>query len=222
MVTLENVHKTYTHAREEVAVLRGVNLSLQQGDTCAIVGESGCGKTTLLSLIGGIEGINEGRIWVHGQEVNRLSESQADIFRSRTVGFVFQLHLLMEDFTVRENVMIPAILTGTPRAVAREKAQNLLALMELQKREQYLPHELSGGECQRVAVARALINDPQVILADEPTGSLDEKNAVRVTEVLFRLVAQFQKTMVLVTHNQSLSARTDLQYALHEGVLHPL
>ncbi len=207
---------------ETLEVLRGVDLSVPRGATVAISGESGCGKSTLLGLIGGLDRPTAGRVIVEGTDITELTESALSAYRNRAVGFIFQFHFLLKDFTALENVVIPAMMRPESRKALRERGRALLAEVGLEGRRDAWPHELSGGERQRVAVARSLINGPPLVLADEPTGNLDERNARAVEDILFDLARAHGRTMIIVTHDPALAARASSRYLLAGGVLSPL
>ncbi|MBN1686988.1 MAG: ABC transporter ATP-binding protein [Spirochaetales bacterium] len=219
ILELSGVVKTYSNGPERLPILKGLNFSSPAGVTSVILGESGSGKSTLLNLIGGLDKPDEGRVIVKGSDVTALSEDKLSVFRSRSVGFVFQFHYLISDFDAVENVMLPAYMTGTPRKLAERRAEELLRSVRMAERLRHYPHQLSGGERQRVAVARALINEPDILLADEPTGNLDEKNSDAVEELIFSLAETFGKTLVLVTHDANLAKRGNFRYLLHDGML---
>jgi len=219
IVSLVSLARRFRNGNETLEVLRDVNLAVPSGRTLAITGESGCGKSTLLGLIGGLDRPTSGRVIVGGTDIAGLSESELSGYRNREVGFVFQFHFLLKDFTALENVIIPAMLGGESSRALRERGRGLLAEVGLSQRMHAWPLELSGGERQRVAVARALINEPPLLLADEPTGNLDERNAATVEEMLFGLVKAHGRTMILVTHDPGLASRADDRLRLAGGVL---
>jgi lipoprotein-releasing system ATP-binding protein len=219
LVSIEALGKAYRTPAETLEVLRGVDLEVGAATTVAITGESGCGKSTLLNLVGGLDHCTAGRVRVGDVEVTRLAEAELAGYRNSKVGFIFQFHFLLRDFTALENVMLPAMIGGSPQKELRARARELLAEVGLTRRADAYPAELSGGERQRVAVARALVNDPPLILADEPTGNLDEANARTVEEMLFSLVRARGRTMLLVTHDAALAARADRKYILAGGRL---
>jgi len=221
-VILENVSKTFKSGSEDLRVLRDVNLTASAGESLAVVGASGCGKSTLLNLIGGLDKVDSGMIRSCGYEVSKLSEKQLTAYRSGGVGFIFQFHYLLKDFTAVENVMLPMLMKGSGRRKAQTAAMQLLEKVQVDKRSSHYPSQLSGGERQRVALARALINSPRLILADEPTGNLDEKHKALVADLLFALTADSGKTLLLVTHAADLAARAGSTLKLSEGQLIPL
>ncbi len=222
LVTVRALARRFDNGNETLEVLRGVDLEIAAGTTVAITGESGCGKSTLLALIGGLDRASSGSVVVGETEVTRLEETELSRYRSRDIGFIFQFHFLLKDFTALENVIIPGMLGGDSARALRERGKELLAEVGLEKRMNAWPVELSGGERQRVAVARSLINAPRLLLADEPTGNLDEKNAATVEEMLFSLVERHQGTMIVVTHDAKLAARAARRMLLSGGVLTPL
>jgi len=222
VLELQGVAKTFLTGAEELEILTDVELTLGEGETAVITGESGCGKSTLLNIVGGLESATRGRVTCGEYEVTALGEAALTRYRSRTVGLVFQFHYLLKDFTAEENVMLPLFMSGVDREQALAQARELLASVGLADRASHFPHQLSGGERQRVAVARSLVNDPAVILADEPTGNLDERNSRVVAEMLFNLVRERGKSLVLVTHDKSLSAAGDARYLLAHGRLNQI
>jgi lipoprotein-releasing system ATP-binding protein len=213
ILQLSHVAKTFVTGAEELHILTDVNLQVEAGNTVVITGESGSGKSTLLNLIGGLDSPTRGRIEAGGYRVDALPEAQLTRYRSSVVGLVFQFHFLLKDFTAVENVMMPAFMTGLGREEASRRAARLLEDVGLADRTGHFPTQLSGGERQRVAVARALVNDPDIILADEPTGNLDEGNSRTVENMLFELVREYGKTLLLVTHDEGLAERGE--YHLH-------
>ncbi len=219
IVAMEHIGKRFTSGQEEVAVLHDINLTVRSGEVVTISGESGSGKSTLLNILGGLELPSAGTVRSAGYRVDELSEHQLTRYRNSILGLVFQFHYLLRDFTAEENVMLPAFMAGTIRKRAVERAQALLESVRLADRRGHFPTQLSGGERQRVAVARALVNDPQLILADEPTGNLDENHSQEVEGILFDLVREVGTTLILVTHDQRLAARGNRRYRLEHGVL---
>jgi lipoprotein-releasing system ATP-binding protein len=217
ILDLAHVAKTFVTRAEELHILTDVNLSVAAGETVVITGESGSGKSTLLNLIGGLDTPSGGSIEAAGYRVDSLPESELTRYRSNVVGLVFQFHFLLKDFTALENVMMPAFMTGATRDEAGERARRLLADVGLADRTEHFPTQLSGGERQRVAVARALVNEPEIILADEPTGNLDEGNSRTVENILFDLVREYGKTLLLVTHDVSLAERGEHHLHLVHG-----
>jgi len=205
-----------------VEVLRGLNLSVERGESLAIVGASGVGKTTLLHIVGALERPTRGRVWVGGRELTTLDEGQRALFRNRQVGFVFQFHHLLPEFSALENVMMPALIARQPRGEARRRAEELLAAVGLTHRMEHRVGQLSGGEQQRVAVARALVLGPELVLADEPTGNLDEETGEKVAELLLRLNAERGVTTLVATHNERLAAALGRRVRLAGGRAHPV
>jgi lipoprotein-releasing system ATP-binding protein len=219
LLSLQALRKTFASGAEEVQVLAGVDLEVEAGTSVVITGESGCGKTTLLNLVAGLDTPSSGRIVVGGTDVCGLGETELAAFRGRTIGFVFQFHYLLRDFTALENVLMPAWIVGQRPGEAVAKAEALLAEVGLAGKLRRYPSELSGGERQRVAVARALMNDPALVIADEPTGNLDERNSEAVRELLFDLVRRHGRTLLAATHDARLAARGDRALRLVHGVL---
>jgi len=219
LVRVRSLARHFLTSVESLEVLTDVNLQVPQGTTVAITGESGCGKSTLLALVGGLDRPTAGSVFVGETEVTGLEETGLSKYRSRDVGFIFQFHFLLKDFTALENVIIPGMLGNFTGRSLRERGRQLLSEVGLEKRMSAWPVELSGGERQRVAVARSLINDPLLLLADEPTGNLDERNAGNVEDMLFSLVQRHRRTMIVVTHDQGLAGRADTRFLLSGGIL---
>ncbi len=221
-ISCRGLWKSFTSKAETLDVLRGLDLELSGGSSCSIVGASGSGKSTFLSILGGIERLDRGELRVGGYELHRLSEKELPVFRTKVIGFVFQFHYLLKDFSALENVALPAYMAGLGRKKAWEKAEQLLVKVGLAGRLNHFPSELSGGERQRAAIARALVNNPRVILADEPTGNLDAQNAATVSELLFELPAITGASLVLATHDRELAQKASVRYALDQGSLQAL
>jgi lipoprotein-releasing system ATP-binding protein len=221
LVACRGLEKTFASAAEDLCVLRDLDLSIEAGSRVAITGASGCGKSTLLSILGGLDRVTGGFVRVGDWNLESIAERDLTEYRAKTVGFVFQFHYLLKDFTALENVALPAYMRGERRRDAFERAAALLTDMGLAERLDHLPSRLSGGERQRAAIARALINRPSLVLADEPTGNLDSSSAGSVRELLFGLSGRYGTTLVLVTHDVSLAAEADLRYELSGGRLSP-
>jgi lipoprotein-releasing system ATP-binding protein len=219
LVRVKDLIKDYVSGAENLRILRGVSFEILRGTSIAVSGQSGCGKSTLLNIIGGLDRCNEGSVEIAGQNITKLSENNLSAYRSKRVGFIFQFHYLLKDFTALENVMLPAYIGGMKKDAALDKARALLADVKLAERVYHLPSQLSGGERQRVAVARAMINDPDIILADEPTGNLDPDNSAMVTELLYSGAEKWGKTLMVVTHDEKIAARAMYHYTLDSGQL---
>ena len=215
MIEIENLTKKFG----DLQVLKGVNLTIEKGEVISIVGSSGAGKTTLLQLIGTLDTPTGGAIRFNGVDLGRLSSKALADFRNRHIGFVFQFHQLLPEFTALENIVIPALIAGRKRSEAETEAMQLLQVMGLAERAHHKPAEMSGGENQRVAVARALINHPDVVLADEPSGSLDSKNKEELHKLFFDLRDRYGQTFVIVTHDEALASYTDRTLHMVDGVI---
>ena len=213
MIKLRNITKSFG----ALQVLKGIDIDIEKGEIVSIVGPSGAGKTTLLQIMGTLDKADTGSIEIDGVDVGRLSQSKLSRFRNQKIGFVFQFHQLLPEFTALENVMIPGFIGGMGRKEARARAEELLAFMGLSERAAHKPNELSGGEKQRVAVARALMNEPAVVMADEPSGSLDSQNKAELHQLFFDLRERFGQTFVIVTHDEELARLTDRTIHMRDG-----
>lgn len=222
VVQAEALAKTYAEGKLRTPVFDGLELAVHAGETVAIVGASGAGKSTLLHLLGGLDTPTSGEVYVAGQKMSALSDAARGQLRNRALGFVYQFHHLLPEFTALENVMMPVMLGGIDAATARQRGRELLERVGLGHRIEHKPGELSGGERQRAAVARALVNKPACVLGDEPTGNLDEKTAATVFELMLELNRAHQTSLVLVTHDRRLARRLDRVLELHEGKLREL
>lgn len=215
MIEIHNVEKSYGNLR----VLKDISITIENSKVVSIVGPSGAGKSTLLHLIGTLDRPDKGEIIISGTRLSELNDSQLSDFRNRHIGFVYQFHHLLPEFTAAENVALPAMIAGKGRKESLKRAIELLDFLKLKDRIEHKPNELSGGEQQRVAVARALMNSPELILADEPSGNLDTNNAKKLHQLFFDLRDQFQQTFVIVTHNEELAALSDRKIMLQDGSL---
>lgn len=215
MIELKGITKSFG----SLQVLKGIDLTIGKGEVVSIVGPSGAGKTTLLQIMGTLDKADAGTITIDGTNVSKLKEKELSAFRNRHIGFVFQFHQLLPEFTALENVMIPALIAGTSPKEANRRAQEMLNLLGLADRAGHKPNELSGGEKQRVAVARALINRPSVVFADEPSGSLDTKNKEELHRLFFDLRDKLQQTFVIVTHDEGLATLTDRTIHMVDGLI---
>jgi lipoprotein-releasing system ATP-binding protein len=219
MVSAEGLVKNYISGDETLHILKGISFAIPSGLSAAISGRSGSGKSTLLNILGGLDRSDGGKAFVGGIEITALPEKNLSVYRSKKVGFIFQFHYLLKDFTALENVMLPAYIAGMKKKEALERARELLADMRLIDRAGHFPSQLSGGERQRVAAARSMVNNPDLILADEPTGNLDPDNSALVAELLYAGAEKWGKTLLVVTHDEKLAARASNRYVLENGLL---
>jgi lipoprotein-releasing system ATP-binding protein len=215
MISITDITKSFG----DLEVLKGISLTIEKGEVVSIVGPSGAGKTTLLQIMGLLDRPSSGEVLIDGRNVTNLKARELAKVRNTQIGFVFQFHQLLPEFTARENVMIPALIAGTGRREAGRRADELLTFMGLSDRADHKPRQLSGGECQRVAVARALVNNPSIILADEPSGSLDSQNKAELHQLFFDLRDKMGQTFIIVTHDEQLAAITDRTIHLKDGII---
>ncbi len=213
MIKAQNIHKSFG----EVKVLKGISLSVKRSEVVSIVGQSGAGKTTLLQILGTLSSMDSGSLTIDGKEVSQLQDNALSDFRNRHIGFVFQFHHLLPEFSALENVMLPALIAGRAKADAEQEAVKLLKMMNLAERTTHKPSALSGGEQQRVAIARALINHPSLLLADEPSGNLDSRNRDEIHSLFFRLREELGQTTVIVTHDEGLASMADRKITMRDG-----
>ena len=220
IMKLEDVDKFYNETRHKLHILRKLNLEVKKGEFVSILGKSGSGKSTLLNVMGLLDKIDSGKIWINDREVSSLSEDERNNIKNNFLGFVFQFHYLMSEFTALENIMIPALLNNFKnKNVIEKEAKNLLEIVGLAERMKHKPNQLSGGEKQRVAIARAMINKPSLILADEPTGNLDEDTSEMIFSLFKKINKEHNQSIVVVTHARDLSQVTDRQIYLKKGIL---
>lgn len=220
ILKLENIEKKYSGSVEELHIINNLSFSVEEGEFISILGRSGSGKSTLLNIMGLLDRVDGGKIFIGGQEVDKLSEEERDKIKNQMIGFVFQFHYLLPEFTALENVMLPALLNNFDKKLEIEKrAKELLEKVGLGERENHKPSQLSGGEKQRVAIARALINSPKILLADEPTGNLDEETSEMIFKILKDINKNEKQTIIVVTHSKDLAEISDKQLYLKKGVL---
>ncbi|MCH8019959.1 ABC transporter ATP-binding protein [candidate division KSB1 bacterium] len=217
ILVTKNLHKTYQMGRTSIPVLQGIDLEVNEAQIVAIVGPSGVGKSTLLHILGTLDRPSEGSVTIEGTDVFKFDEKKLADFRNRTVGFIFQFHHLMPEFTALENVMMPGLIAGKPKKRIRDRAKSLLTEVGLEHRVNHRPGELSGGEMQRVAVARALMNDPKLVFADEPSGNLDRAASDALHELLWNLSRKDKRTLIIVTHNHELAENADKVVEIFDG-----
>jgi len=222
LLTVTNIVKNYVSGTETLHILKGINFEMEEGKSAAISGQSGSGKSTLLNIIGGLDRTDEGSVLIgidKKTEITSLSEKEISRYRSKSVGFIFQFHYLLKDFTALENIMLPAFIAGLKKKEALDRARALIADVNLEGRASHFPSQLSGGERQRIAVARSMVNDPQLILADEPTGNLDPQNSEIVADLLYNSALKRGKTLIVVTHDKKVVSKASVRFVLENGIL---
>jgi lipoprotein-releasing system ATP-binding protein len=219
LLKVTNIVKNYVSGAETLHILKGINFEIEEGMSAAISGQSGSGKSTLLNIIGGLDKTGEGNVFLDGTDITSLSEKDISVYRSKQIGFIFQFHYLLKDFTALENIMLPAYISGIKKKEALDRARQLLADVKLEDRSGHFPSQLSGGERQRVAVARSMVNNPALILADEPTGNLDPQNSDIAAELLFESAQKRNKTLIVVTHDRKVAQRASVRFVLENGQL---
>lgn len=220
ILELKNIYKEYKGVSETLHILKDLNLTIEEGEFISIVGKSGSGKSTLLNVIGLLDTIDSGEIYICGEKIDRGNHKKIDILKNKDIGFVFQFHYLLPEFTALENVMLPALLTNySDKKNIEKKAKDILNKVGLGERYHHKPNQLSGGEKQRVAIARALINNPKIILADEPTGNLDEETSNEIHNLLKKINKENKQTIIVVTHSRELANITDKSYSVKNGKL---
>ena len=216
-LSAKSIHKSYSHAEGELEILRGVSLDIREGEAMAILGASGAGKSTLLQIMGTLDRPTQGEVTCEGRDLLAMNDEELSIFRNTEMGFVFQFHHLLGEFTALENVMIPCRVAGENPKEAKEKALHLLEFMGLAERATHYPNQLSGGELQRVAIARALVRKPKILFADEPTGNLDSNTSIKIQELFFRLKEEMKLALVIVTHDLTFATRFPKVYRMKDG-----
>ena len=220
ILELKNIEKYYKTKNEQLHIIRGLNLELKKGEFISILGRSGSGKSTLLNIIGLLDKADSGEVYINGKNILKMSEKEIDMLKNKSLGFVFQFHYLLNEFTALENVMVPALLHNFEnRKNLEKKAVEILNSVGLGERLNHFPNQLSGGEKQRVAIARALINSPDILLADEPTGNLDEETSEKIFDILKKINNDTGQSIIVVTHSKDLANITDRQYYLKKGIL---
>jgi lipoprotein-releasing system ATP-binding protein len=220
LIEVRELYKSFRHGKRDIEVLRGIDVDVDEGEMVSIVGASGVGKSTFLHVLGTLDAPTRGRILIGGRDVTHLKGRELARFRNRTIGFVFQFHHLLAEFTALENTILPGLIAGRPRSRLVDKGGELLAEVGLGHRLTHRPGELSGGEQQRVALARALVMDPALVLADEPTGNLDHATSEPIHDLIFKLNERHRTTMILVTHNPDLARRLPRRLVMIDGVIH--
>ncbi|MCR5219125.1 ABC transporter ATP-binding protein [Treponema sp.] len=219
ILDVKDLKKSFVTPVENILLFENLNLQVHEGESVVIAGKSGSGKSTLLNIIAALDHPDSGSVIMKGENLNNLKEEELTVFRQKVLGLVFQFHHLLKDFTALENVFLPAYMAGVPKKSAMEKARALLEDVGLADRASHLPGQLSGGERQRVAVARSLINDPQIVLADEPTGNLDPENALLIGDLLFNITKRYKKSLLMVTHDMKLAKKGSITYFLENRKL---
>lgn len=222
MLEAKNIHKVYKNGKKELRVLKGIDIKIEKGRFVAIVGPSGAGKSTLLHILGGLDKPTEGKVLLEEQDIYELNDSAISEMRNKRIGFVFQFYHLLSEFTVLENVLMPALIKSQAtghRSQVKEKAENLLQEVGLQEKIQHFPNQLSGGEAQRTAIARGLINEPDVLLCDEPTGNLDSATGNDIISLIKKMNLEKLMTVIMVTHNVELAKSADKVYHLRDGIV---
>ena len=219
LLKINNLIKNYSNKAETLHILKGINFNMDYGQKISITGESGSGKTTLLNMIGGLDSATLGSVEIEGVDITKLDENEITVFRNKKIGFIFQSHFLIEEFDSLENVMLPYLINNFNKKKAKEKAGELLNNMGMGNRLKHHPSQLSGGERQRVAIARAFINNPSLVLADEPTGNLDEKNSYKVLDLLFNIKTIEKHALIIVSHSYQIAKMADYHFHLEDGVL---